>query len=44
MTLNMNLGANSYDIILEHGAIQKASKYLNLNRKVFVITDDGVPG
>ncbi len=43
MTLNMNLGANSYDIILERGAIHKASAYLNLNRKVFIVTDDGVP-
>ena len=43
MTLSMNLGENSYDIIIEHGAIQKASEYLNLNRKVLVVTDDGVP-
>ena len=43
MTLSMNLGANSYDIILEHGALQRASEYLNLNRKVLVVTDDGVP-
>jgi 3-dehydroquinate synthase len=43
MTLTMNLGANSYDIILEHGAIKKAADYLNLNRKVFIVTDDGVP-
>ena len=39
----MNLGANSYDIIIERGALQKASEYLNLNRKVLVVTDDGVP-
>ena len=43
MTLSMNLGANSYDIIIEHGALQKASEYLNLNRKVLIVTDDGVP-
>lgn len=43
MTLNMNLGTNSYDIVLEHGAIYKAADYLNLNRKVFIITDNGVP-
>ena len=43
MTLSVNLGANSYDIILEHGALSKASEYLNLNRKILIVTDDGVP-
>lgn len=43
MTLSMNLGANSYDIIIEHGALSKAAEYLNLNRKILVVTDDGVP-
>jgi len=43
MTLSMNLGANSYDIIIEHGSLAKASEYLNLNRKVLIVTDDGVP-
>ncbi len=42
-TLSMNLGANSYDIIIEHGALRKAAEYLNLNRKILVVTDDGVP-
>ena len=35
MTLSMNLGADSYDIIIEHGALAKASEYLNLNRNDF---------
>ena len=43
MTLSMNLGANSYDIIIEHGALKKAAEYLNLNRKILIVTDDGVP-
>lgn len=43
MTLTMNLGANSYDIIIEPGCLQKAGELLNLNRKVLVVTDDGVP-
>ncbi len=43
MTLHMNLGADSYDILIEHGALHTANKHLNLNRKVFIITDDGVP-
>lgn len=43
MTLSMNLGANSYDIIIEHGVLSKAGAYLNLNRKILIVTDDGVP-
>ncbi|MBQ2988285.1 MAG: 3-dehydroquinate synthase [Clostridia bacterium] len=43
MTLSMNLGANGYDIVIEHGALRKASEYLHLNRKVLIVTDDGVP-
>ena len=43
MTLSMNLGANSYDIIIEHAALSKAGEYLNLNRKILIVTDDGVP-
>ncbi len=41
--LHMDLGADSYDIIIEHGALQKAGEYLDLDRKVLVLTDDGVP-
>ncbi len=43
MTLHMNLGTDSYDIIIEHGAIRKASDYLHLKRKILIVTDDGVP-
>ena len=42
-TLHMNLGEFSYDIVIERGALQKAGEYLNLDRKVLVLTDDGVP-
>lgn len=41
--LHMNLGADSYEIVIERGALQKAGAYLNLDRKVLVLTDDGVP-
>ncbi len=44
MSINVNLGTNSYDIIICRGALKQAGKELNLNRKVFIITDDGVPG
>ena len=39
----MNLGADSYDITLERGALRKAGEILNLQRKVMIVTDDGVP-
>lgn len=41
--LHMDLGADSYDIVIERGALQKAGELLDLNRRVMVITDDGVP-
>ena len=41
--LHMDLGADSYDIIIERGALNKAGEYLDLDRKVLVLTDDGVP-
>lgn len=43
MILPLNLGEQSYDIIIERGAIKKASSYLNLQRKTLIVTDDGVP-
>lgn len=43
MKISVNLGINSYDIIICRGIIKKISEEINLNRKVFIITDDGVP-
>lgn len=43
MNLRMNLGEDSYDIIIEHGVLSRASEYLNLNRRVCIVTDSGVP-
>lgn len=43
MTIKMNLGTNSYDIIVERGVLNKADLYLNLKRKVLIVTDSGVP-
>ena len=43
MTIGMNLGDNSYDIVVERGALYCANKYLNLDRRVLVVTDSGVP-
>ena len=41
--LNMNLGENSYPITIGKGLIENANEYFDLNRKVFIITDNGVP-
>lgn len=43
MILSMNLGENSYDIIIKRGVLREAAGYLKLDRKVLVVTDDGVP-
>lgn len=39
----MNLGADSYDILVERGLLNRAAEELNLDRKVFILTDNGVP-
>ncbi len=43
MTVHMNLNNNSYDILVERGIINKASQHLNLDRRVLIVTDTGVP-
>ena len=41
--LHLDLGADSYDIVIERDSLRKAGEYLDLGRKVLVLTDDGVP-
>jgi len=43
MTIHMNLGEDSYDILVERGLLANAGQHLNLNRRVLVVTDSGVP-
>ena len=43
MIIRMELGESSYDIVLERGCLKKAGELLNLDRRVFILTDDGVP-
>ena len=43
MTIHMNLGQDSYDILVERGILARAGHHLNLNRRVLVVTDTGVP-
>ena len=40
--IRMELGKNSYNIEIERGNLAKAGELLNLNRKVMIITDEGV--
>ena len=39
----MQLGKDSYDIVIERGVLAKAGELLDLDRRVLVVTDDGVP-
>lgn len=43
MRLTVNLATKNYDIIIERGLLHKIGTYINLNRKVLIVTDEGVP-
>ena len=43
MSLRVNLGENSYDIVIERGCLKKAGDHLSLQRKVLIVRDSGVP-
>ena len=43
MTLTMELGAKSYDIIVERGALSRCGEYLDLNRRALIVADSQVP-
>ncbi len=43
MILPLDLGSDSYDIVVERGSLNKIGEYLNLNRRVLILTDSGVP-
>ena len=43
MIIQMNLQHDSYDIIVERGILARAGEHLDLNRRVLVVTDTGVP-
>ncbi len=44
MIIPLLLGKDSYDIVLERGAIKKAAELFDIKGKVLVVTDSGVPG
>lgn len=43
MIIPVKTADGGYNIYLEHGALKKAKEYLNLDRKVLIVTDSGVP-
>lgn len=43
MKIPVNLDSQSYDIILERGVLSRVSDEIDLDRKVLIVTDDGVP-
>lgn len=43
MKFSVNLPHSSYDIVIERYALGNLHQYVDLNRKVLIITDDGVP-
>ena len=43
MSLRMELGDNSYDIFIGRDGLERAGQLLNLDRKVCIVTDSGVP-
>ena len=43
MEIRVELGANSYTVTVERGALSRADRYMKLDRRVLVVTDSGVP-
>ena len=43
MIINVDAKSANYDVVIEQGVLARADKELNLNRKVLVVTDKGVP-
>ena len=42
-TLHVSLGAASYDVVLRCGCLAEAGTLLDLDRRVLIVTDEGVP-
>lgn len=43
MIIPVKTATGKYDIILERGSLSRANEYFDLNRKVLIVTDTGVP-
>ncbi len=42
-TLHINLPGGGYDVVIKRGVLKKAGEILNLERRVLIVTDSGVP-
>ena len=43
MIVSIKTGGGSYDVVLQQGCAGQAGHYLELRRRVLIVTDDGVP-
>ena len=43
MLIQVKTDSRNYDVVIEDGTLAKAGEYFQLNRKVLVVTDSGVP-
>lgn len=43
MQIQVNLKEHSYPIIIERNSLNSITDYININRKILIISDDGVP-
>lgn len=43
MILNVTMKDQNYDVVIERNSLDKIDKLIDLNRKVLIVTDDGIP-
>ena len=43
MVIPVTTSQGTYDIVLQRGALARVGEWLDLNRRVLIVTDDGVP-
>lgn len=43
MIFSVKAGENGYDVVVDRDILPSIGKLLNLDRRVLVVTDDGVP-
>lgn len=43
MKLTVDVKHKQYDIVLEKGCLQTLSKYVDVNKKIFILTDENIP-
>lgn len=43
MILNVTMEDRNYDVVIERNSLEKIEQLIDLNRKVLIVTDDGIP-